>query len=281
MSLKSLVLANDTATSELRELNQSSTEESGSPSSQETRNPGPLAMHGIWKILPNSQPVANSSAERKQLPATTPGFKDLPEMDSINMPPGSAYKDIYPDNAPGLCPSSNISNRDLPPPITPQFQETPLRVVSPIGMAQASSSDHHELIWGQIDKLELALKKLETARWELERTKTNIAMRRHEENAEKQLSLLRNLQYGLEWFGMSTEQITWATNSLFDLNQGFAKRQEVKYTVCRSNLSHESLQNCGVAFEPVKVMPSVAPQILPANHHVLQSGLLHNQAMGL
>ena len=253
LSLKSLVLANDTATCELRELNNSTTEKPEPPKEEESWNPGPLAMHGIWDSLPSKQ-LLSPSTEGQQLSATTPGIGVLPTP-NVAMQPDSAHYDTCPSIASIIHPYPTSNNIGMLGPETHQVRG-PTGSLTAIAADGKESLERPKHIWGHVDKLKLALKKLDTAKWELERIQMNVKLGRYEEHAEKQFFLLRSLQYGLEQFGLSTEQIRWATNSLVELDQGFGKRTEISYMLPKSNVSVEMLQSTGVAFETLNVRSS-------------------------
>ena len=122
-------------------------------------------------------------------------------------------------------------------------------------MAAASQepSKPHRRLWGNIDKLELALKKLNVATWELERIESNIKLRWPFEHAEQQSSLLAHLTDGLGHFGLSTEQTRWAINNIC-----LGERTQTSQKILKSDVDLTTLQDRGITFTFDKVkLPSL------------------------
>lgn len=124
---------------------------------------------------------------------------------------------------------------------------------SRISVESRDFSERYKRFWGDLDRLELAVRKLDTAKWELERISENMKLRPVEEQGRKLSLLLGRLQDGLEKFGLSTKQIPLAVNSLFGLDKVFGLRTEISQKISKLDISFEQLQVCGVTYEEDKV----------------------------
>jgi len=211
--LKSLVLANETATSELQEVTSCTVKETEKPGTQNAWKPGPIATHGVWNISPTNEQLGSSFMGNVLTPIET-----LEQTGSL----GTPYLSIIPrsrdyngDPESSVLSHSNFSTSavglGLPDSAPPEVYG---RSSTETAAGSQDFSWHHRCIWGDLDKLELAVKKLDVAIWELERIEINLNLGWPLEHAEQQSSLSIRLKDGLGHFGLSTEQIRWEMNRL-------------------------------------------------------------------
>lgn len=244
--MKSLVLANETATSDLREVTDyTAAEESGLDNAW---RPGPIATHGIWDVLPNGKQLrssvtgnvlASNQTSERAASSVTPYLNTRPESTHCNG-----------DRKSSVLPSSNLSTAatefHLPGSVPPEIYAGS-SIENVLGLQDFSG--RHGRIWSNLDRLELALKKLEVAIWELERIEKNMKLGCPVEHAEYQSSLFIHLKDGLGHFGLSTEQIRWATNNIY-----LGQRTETSQTISKSDVNLTTLQDHGIAFAAAKVL---------------------------
>jgi len=238
-----LVLANETATSELRELTNSNTEKLESLGTERLRSPGPIATHGVLDVLSSNRQSVNSHIRSFHTPARKPEHWS-PSTSAFAMPANFAHFNV--DQNPSLLRYSAPESSTL----GVQFPQVKR---SRISVESRDFSERYKRFWGDLDRLELAVRKLDTAKWELERISENMKLRPVEEQGRKLSLLLGRLQDGLEKFGLSTKQIPLAVNSLFGLDKVFGLRTEISQKISKLDISFEQLQVCGVTYEEDKV----------------------------
>lgn len=106
-------------------------------------------------------------------------------------------------------------------------------------------------IWGLLDRLEFALRKVELARWEHERIQENLSSglgdRQGDEREEARF--LQRLEKDLSKFGLSNEKVDQAIASLKAHNAGAVMRAEVTHVVSKNEQMFEVLHSLGASWD--------------------------------
>lgn len=206
VALKSLLMANETATEDLRDLY-----DKGRDLTSRTREngwqPGPIAIAGVGM---NFQQAASGNTSL--------------QMSSCSKATQKA--------APGA--------------------------MSAIRLQSSPAEDfaaRYRRIWGQVDQLELALKKLDIARWERERIEKNIHMGRIDpvELESKRGFYVHALAWNMKELGIAEEDAAMAIESLIESNHRLGHRMEVSHKVHSKDISMETLNRFRIPFQHDKV----------------------------
>lgn len=113
--------------------------------------------------------------------------------------------------------------------------------------------------WGTIDRLELALRKVETAEWELERLRTILASNVKMETStrvdwtEREKTCLSKFKISLTRFGLKKEKIDQAIASVMTHQPGASMRTEVEQIVSQHDVLFATLHHFGAPWENDKV----------------------------
>lgn len=252
LSLKSLVLANETATSELQEVTSRTIKEPEEPGTQHAWKPGPIATHGVWNISPTNEQVGSSFIGSVLTPIET-----LERTGSLGTPYASIIprsRDYKGDPEISVLSHSNFSTSAVGSGLP---DSGPHEVYGRSSTENAAGSQdfsaHRRCIWGDLDKLELALKKLDVAIWELDRIEKNMKFGWPLEHLEQQSSLIIRMKEGLGRFGLSTEQIRWGMNRLAKPNLYLGQRTETTQVIPKFDVDLTTLQDHGITFTVDKV----------------------------
>lgn len=114
-------------------------------------------------------------------------------------------------------------------------------------------------VWGTVDRLELALRKVETAEWELERLRTILASNVKVETStrddwtEREKTCLSKLKISLTRFGLKKEKINQAIASVMTHQPGTSMRTEVEQVVSQNDVLFATLHHFGASWENDKV----------------------------
>ena len=123
-------------------------------------------------------------------------------------------------------------------------------------------------MWTLVDRLELGLRKLETAKWEHWRILKNLQvplLKMRQGNNEIEVSiLLQMLERGLYHFGLGKDDIGRAIASLKMGTGGVGMRLEVKHAIANGEPLLERLASIGVPWEP----DDVGVTLHVCNHHL-------------
>ena len=119
-------------------------------------------------------------------------------------------------------------------------------------------------IWNRVDRLELALRNIETAKWEYKRLWTNMTKvkqgsRIYQNGAEEKeeranISRVKTL---LSEFGLSEEKLRQALASVVIYGPSADMRTQTKYSVPQNDTLFATLQHFGASWEPDKVGQSI------------------------
>lgn len=115
-------------------------------------------------------------------------------------------------------------------------------------------------IWNRVDRLELALRSIETAKWEYERLQINLSKNKHKSRAyqkqaeeeEEKANILR-VKKLLSEFGLSKEKVNQALASVVIPGPGAGMRTQTECSVSRNDTLFATLQYFGASWEPDKV----------------------------
>lgn len=116
-------------------------------------------------------------------------------------------------------------------------------------------------VWGTVDRLELALRKVETAEWELERLRTILASNVKVETStrddwtEREKTCLSKLKISLTRFGLKKEKINQAIASVMTHQPGTSMRTEVEQVVSQNDVLFATLHHFGASWENDKNNP--------------------------
>lgn len=206
VALKSLVMANETATEDLREL-YNEKEDLASGEKMHQWQPGPIAIGGVARRY-----LPHSSRERAI------------DISSYNPQRQAAVLGTMP-------------------------------ITEPQNTSQEDFAARYRRIWGQLDQLELALKKLDIARWERDRIEQNILRGRtnHMELESKRSLCVSALAREMEEFGIAKEDVAMAIESLIESNHRLGHRMEISHRIHSKNLSIEILKRFRIRFQHDKV----------------------------
>ncbi|KAI9786724.1 MAG: hypothetical protein M1816_007865 [Peltula sp. TS41687] len=208
IALKSLVLANETATDDLREL-YNEKEDTASEKTEHQWKPGPIAIGGVAK-----RSLSSTSSDK-----------------AVDM-------------------SSCVPSR-----------QGPVSQANPATEPQNSPAEHlkarYREIWGQLDQLELALKKLEIARWERERIEWNILVGQTNrmELEWKRTLYVSVLVKKMKELGIAEDDAAMAIESLIESNHRLGHRMEISHKVHSDDLSFETLKRFRIRFQHDKHDP--------------------------
>ena len=147
--------------------------------------------------------------------------------------------------------------------VTPRIPEQSKHTRSKSRINKTIPVDRSELttknaeIWGALDRLELAVRKVNTARWEHDRIQENLrfGIRDASDSRHQQMedSCLQRLEQDLLNFGLSREKASQALASLQTHHVGAGLRTEVKHFVPKDDMLIETLQSLGASWETDKV----------------------------
>lgn len=113
--------------------------------------------------------------------------------------------------------------------------------------------------WGTVDRLELALRKVETAEWEHERLRMNLASNVKMETSlrpdwtEREKTYLSKFQKSLIRFGLKKEKIDQAIASIITYYPDAGTRTEVEQVVSQNDVVFATLHYFGASWQIDKV----------------------------
>ena len=118
-------------------------------------------------------------------------------------------------------------------------------------------------IWGVLDRLELALRKVDTAKWEHDRLQDNLRFGPKDgsesSHQQRETVFFQRLERDLLNFGLSYEKTSHALASLKMHDTGTGLRAEVKHLVSKDDALIETLQSVGAAWEKDRVSMITKP----------------------
>ena len=218
--MKSLVLANEAAKDEFQALLRSTIQDSSSDSGHETATQRQKVFTANTDTVRRDPTTANHGSLSSSVLQPDHGFRKAQSIDQLSSIPRAPT-------------SSSISVN----------KSEVMRVC-----AQS---------WSFVDRLELALRKVETARWEQERIHYNIKSRPKGKGATTRLpreaDLLHRLKGDLFRFGLSEMRVDRAIFSLKRLEAGIGTRTEIKHLVSRNDHGLEILRSLGMDWESNEV----------------------------
>lgn len=105
-------------------------------------------------------------------------------------------------------------------------------------------------IWGLLDRLEFALRKVELASWEHERIQENILSEFEDRQGDErqEARFLQRLKKDLSKFGLSNEKVDQAIASLKAHDAGAVMRAEVTHVVSKKGKMFEVLHSLGASW---------------------------------
>lgn len=222
--MKSLVLANETTEAAFQELFTKSTEGSS------LVNPISISDQ------PKSRVPKSSATSGHQSSATaTPAFSSIAEIlhkSEPAFPPSHTTKE-----SPVLGKKPSISTYLLPPSRRRTYAE----------------------VWSTVDRLELALRKVESAEWEHERLQKILASNVKIETSsradwtEREKTYLSKFKNSLLRFGLKKEKIDQAITSIMTYHPSAGMRTEVDQVVSQNEVLFATLNHFGVSWQNDKV----------------------------
>lgn len=117
-------------------------------------------------------------------------------------------------------------------------------------------------VWSTVDRLELALRKVETAQWEQERLQTILASNVTRENSkpvdwtEKEKSYLSKFRKSLNQFGLKKKKIDQAIASVMTHHPNAGMRTEVEQVVSQNDVLFATLYHFGAPWQNDEVSAS-------------------------
>ena len=131
------------------------------------------------------------------------------------------------------------------------------RMLNKASLNRSDLAIKYSEMWPLLDRLELALKKLETARWQHNRIQYNLQLGpSHDTQLYYQRiesELLLRLKQDLSSFGLSKEKVKHALASLKMYDAGVGLRAEVKHTIFKDDVLLQTLQSLGAPAENDRV----------------------------
>ena len=106
-------------------------------------------------------------------------------------------------------------------------------------------------IWGLLDRLEFALRKVELARWEHERIQENLLSEFEDRPSDEreEARFLQRLERDLSKFGLSNEKVNQAIASLKVHSAGATMRAEVTHVVSKNEQLFGILHSLGASWD--------------------------------
>lgn len=114
-------------------------------------------------------------------------------------------------------------------------------------------------VWSTVDRLELALRKVETAQWEQERLQTILASRETSKPVdwtEREKTYLSKFRKSLIRFGLEKEKINQAIASVMIPPPNAGMRTEVEQVVSQNDVLFATLHHFGASWQNDKVSAS-------------------------
>lgn len=221
LTLKSLVLANETTKSRFQDLQATG-----------NRTAGPTAEDLI------------DSSDKTSSTISAPKLKLGHIASHLRMDPVGNPQKLQPTSLPSHAKDNQ-----------PSRCERPVLNTSPkLMLDQRRYAD----IWDTVDRLELALRNIDTAKWEYERLQSNIGINKYtfdtyqnraEEEKENRLKLTRSLSE----FGLSKEKVNQALVSVVLDTADEATRTQTECMVPRDHKLFATLKELGAPLRPDKV----------------------------
>ena len=215
LSLKVLILANEPATQELRELVNSNEDDK----TLNEYSTGPVATTGVTRLL-NHQSSSSSTTTL----ISTNGQKGVVRASDFTLSSTNLI-------APGDKQIPNVGKDSSP------FSNHSLPILY---SRTSSSAEGYSRVWSVLDQLELSLRKVELAKWEHERIKKKLSLGGDEENntkrKRKEAMYTQRLRDDLSKFGLSEAKVNAAVLNLKmrDAGLGFAQRLIIGFPRMRS-----------------------------------------------
>ena len=104
-------------------------------------------------------------------------------------------------------------------------------------------------IWGGLDRLEFALRKVETAKWEHDRIQDNLQFGLRDgsdwKNQQMEAVFLERLERDLLSYGLSHERVSHALTSLKAYDSWTGCRSEIEYLVPKDEMLIKTLRSIG------------------------------------
>ena len=125
------------------------------------------------------------------------------------------------------------------------------RMLNNISLNKPDLTSKFAQVWPLVDRLELALKKLEIASWQFDRIQDNMQpgpKRYTEDHYQKKAAIhLNRLERDLLSFGLSEEKVRQAITSLKMHEAGIGLPGEVRHTISQDDTLLRALQSFGVS----------------------------------
>ena len=127
------------------------------------------------------------------------------------------------------------------------------QMLNKVSLSSPDATNKYAQIWPVLDRLELALKKLEVARWQHDRIQDNLQLgpKHYAEYYYRGLeaNFLQRLERDLTSFGLSKERVEQAIASLKMHDAGVGLRAQVKHTISKDDALLQTLQSLGASWE--------------------------------
>ena len=146
----------------------------------------------------------------------------------------------------GLVNNFTRHTRGLPPMPIAQTALSGVRIVS---RNPSKLITKYAQLWNDIDRLELALRKVETAKWEHERIEEKLLFQVEEENGEKtrkkKAMLSERLQRDLARFGLNEDRVKKSMVLLTSPDQSTGLKVEIDHKVTIADTPFDILESLG------------------------------------
>jgi hypothetical protein len=281
--LKSLVLANETASSDLRDIYEEEREFGlMDEKSENTWQPGLIAMSGIAHGLPvpKKNPAASPSQQKqaKEIEAAKassfistvaitanplafatnhslfpPDVGSQPDPKRSSLRKGSSPTRVLEENSKYRFENGDREEKALEKTVV--TSATAVVTKPAISTVSSAIRSRYSQIWSQLDQLELALKKLDVTKWEHDRIEENLLMGPplSREDVDRKSDLFaRRLARDMQKLGVEEQRAQNAVDSLMEEWGNHAHRlgtrMEIRHRVRRESVSLDTLRKYGVSF---------------------------------
>ena len=148
-------------------------------------------------------------------------------------------------------------------------------ILTSISSTSSKISTKYTDMWTLVDRLELALRNLETAKWKHCRIKRSLEdplLETPQGKANKAPILLLQLEQSLFHFGLNENDIHQAIASLKIDMAGVGMRLEVKHAMAKQDSLFGKLASIGVPWESRDVSVCSYPHLLLCKFHLIVTG---------
>ena len=184
--------------------------------------------------------------------------KSIPSSDHRNTPYSNSFDTAHGSQVSDQNGSTTSQNPFISTMATPIYQfpnhsHFESRMLNKVSLSNSEATNKYAQIWPVLDRLELALKKLEVARWQHDPIQDNLQLgpKHYAEYYYRGLeaNFLQRLERDLTSFGLSKLTVEQAIASLKMHDAGVGLRAQVKHTISKDDALLQTLQSLGASLE--------------------------------